>query len=533
MFSLNTIGSLSEICLCGDVYMKPTANVPNNRVAQADEDEQSAPSVPVGYVPSYYPYYAYNQQMPAMGHYGVPVYYPQGYDPTQPSGRHAMMHYMQQYQLGMLHSSMIHQVSSANQQVNSDTSGTPEPLPSSPSVPVTSEHHEDSSSSESLNASTVRRKHLGITRDKSKWVLQKKPAAQEQRQPWSTPSRTKQLACTDSSLDLRTATTLSIGAVSVAGTCTFTPTGLRNPQHSKICYLNSICQVLLPVTALFTFLTHTTFSDPKQNWLRAVARIFGEFRSPAGPFNILSFAGVERLVGESFGLGQQHDTGEALTFLLERLHAESRWLLEGTIHPSRGPGLNEDSQIYRLFRGVFEVDAVLPSNERRHRDEMFLTLQLAPSKKTDTLVSLLSNTFIAATSTIGESKCISYLPPVLVVELSRHLTENKETMSQALVTFPGTLNIPESCLSKQCEGREYQLSGVIVRSGVYSNSGHYWVAQRHDSDWHWINDEEVTPIKTVTETVMRDRTGVIATQLDAATSWCMLVYIDQLATVEI
>ena len=94
--------------------MKPTANVPINRVAQAAEDEPSAPSVPVGYVPSYYPYYAYNQQMPSMGHYGAPVYYPQGYDPTQPSGRHMMMHYMQQYQLGMLHSSMIHQVSSAS-----------------------------------------------------------------------------------------------------------------------------------------------------------------------------------------------------------------------------------------------------------------------------------------------------------------------------------------------------------------------------------------------------------------------------------
>ena len=76
--------------------MKPTSNYPVNRTPESDEEEQSAPSIPVGYVPSYYPYYAYGQQMPVSGYY-----YPQGYDPNvMNSGQ--MMHYMQHYQIDQM-----------------------------------------------------------------------------------------------------------------------------------------------------------------------------------------------------------------------------------------------------------------------------------------------------------------------------------------------------------------------------------------------------------------------------------------------
>jgi len=263
------------------------------------------------------------------------------------------------------------------------------------------------------------------------------------------------------------------------------------------------------------------------------------FSRAPGPASLLSVPGVERLVNSEFGgVGQQHDTGEALGLILERMHSESYWPLALPAGAQRGPGLDEDSIVYRLFRGQFAVDAALPSGERRFREEMFLTLQVAPTsaKRTD-LLTLLTSTFRAPAAPVGESKRIAALPPVLIVELSRHTSENKETMSQASVSFPGTLVLPSGCLTEECAARErgmsrrYELSGVIVRSGLYSNSGHYWVAQRRNEDWNWINDEEVTPIPTVTPAMVADSSrGLISSALEAGASWCLLVYIDQEAT---
>jgi len=138
--------------LCGDVYMKSSANVPNNRAAQAEEDEQSEPSV--GYLPSYYPYYAYNQQMTYPGYYPTQVYYPQGYDPNLANSQ-TMMQNMQQYQLSAIHDSVIHQVSDS--------------APVEPEISA-----DESSSSETKDESVSKRRHFGITRDKSKWVLKKR-----------------------------------------------------------------------------------------------------------------------------------------------------------------------------------------------------------------------------------------------------------------------------------------------------------------------------------------------------------------------
>jgi Ubiquitin carboxyl-terminal hydrolase len=435
---------------------------------------------------------------------------------------------------------MIHQVSSAEP---------PRATPQSSSESASSlEPCSGSSDSEEveLNSSGSRRRHLGITRDKSKWVLQKKtapPAAclEQRTHAWGTPvvaapkPRALPVSRETPPLDERW---LQQPPLPVAGACIFTTVGLRNPVNSKICYLNSVVQVLLPVTALFKYLSLSNF-QASQQWLRAMSRVFGGFLSSSTtPVNLLSIAGVERLVADEFGaIGQQHDTGEALVLVLERLHAESRWPLLLPPSPSpRGPGLDEDSLIYRLFRGSFAVNDVLPSGEQRFRDEMFLTLQVAPSsavKRTD-LATLLASTFRPSpvSGVPGETKQISALQPVLVVELSRHLSENKEIMSQAFVSFPGTLQLPDSCLAEAVRGsqRRYELTGVVVRSGLYSNSGHYWAAQRRNADWHWVNDEEVTRIDQITEAMITDTRGLISSALEASASWCLLLYVDQEAT---
>jgi hypothetical protein len=72
------------------------------------------------------------------------------------------------------------------------------------------------------------------------------------------------------------------------------------------------------------------------------------------------------------------------------------------------------------------------------------------------------------------------------------------------------------------------LIGVVVRSGVYANSGHFWVAQRRGRNkWFWINDTEVTECAGVDETDIEDSVrNSISKKLDASSNWCVLVYAD-------
>ena len=173
--------------------------------------------------------------------------------------------------------------------------------------------------------------------------------------------------------------------------------------------------------------------------------------------------------------------------------------------------MDENSPIYDLFRGVY-VD-------NKETSEMFLTLQLAPEKRKQDLVPLI------ASSVLKLGKQIAKSPQVLVIELSRHLSEAKETMSQAQIHFGGILMLPESVLTKECERMVYELVAVVVRSGLYTNNGHYWVCNKLNDRWQWINDEVVENVQISQEILNDSRNCSISNFcLKASSNWCLLVY---------
>jgi hypothetical protein len=96
------------------------------------------------------------------------------------------------------------------------------------------------------------------------------------------------------------------------------------------------------------------------------------------------------------------------------------------------------------------------------------------------------------------------------------------------------LKVPSSCCTSSCNERKYQLIGAVVRSGVYANSGHFWVAQRRGPNWFWINDTDVSQCSNISLEDLQDETeGLISKKLEAASNWCVLVYADPEAKVAI
>jgi ubiquitin C-terminal hydrolase len=297
--------------------------------------------------------------------------------------------------------------------------------------------------------------------------------------------------------------------------------GLENPMNSKICYLNSVVQILLPIAPIAQVLSLSLSHGSAGPWTTALARAMRLFFRPqmgVSP-SLLSIGGMDSLINELGGIGTQQDVAEALGIVLNRLHEE--WKHTICMQPWKSSskptgGLDEDSIIYKLLRGVRRVG--------RHL-ELFTQLHLAPpSGSGNSLTDLLAQSFVAE---------LHYLPPVLCIELSRHLSENQLTTSQTAVSFSGTMRIPDSCCTTECNGRVYELVGAVVRSGVYANSGHFWAAQRRGNKWYWINDTDVS-VCDVSEADQSDMTnGSISKKLDAASSWCVLVYADPSAQVAI
>lgn len=286
--------------------------------------------------------------------------------------------------------------------------------------------------------------------------------------------------------------------------------GLLNPVNLKICYLNSVIQILVPISPLMQFMSFclSHVDDQELLWTQALARSFRLiFHPPIGTHaSLLACEGMGRCIDELGGIGNQQDVGEALCTVLDRLHEECKYKKDD----------GEDSIVYKLFRGIKRYG---------NAHEIFTTIHLAPgtSGGPQTLTDLLVQSF-------GQSVgCeLEYLPPVLCIELSRHLSENQLTTSQTSVPFSGTLCVPKSCCSAEMNvSRNYQLVGVVVRSGVYANSGHFWVAQRRGAKWFWINDTEVSDCADITEADQVDSVqNTISKKLDASTNWCVLVYAD-------
>jgi hypothetical protein len=237
--------------------------------------------------------------------------------------------------------------------------------------------------------------------------------------------------------------------------------------------------------------------------------------------SLLVVSGMDAVVKELGGVGTQQDVAEALSIILDKLHQEWRHVLRKPLwaelksaRPTQG--LEEDSIVYKLFRGVRYLDKQL---------EIFTQIHLAPpSGGPMSLTDLLVQTV---------NKELHYLPPVLCVELSRHLSENQLTANQTSVSFSGSMQIPSSCCTSACNTRTYELVGAVVRSGVYANSGHFWAAQRRGDRWLWINDTEVSECNVSAEEQADATEGLISRKLDAASNWCVLVYADANAKVAI
>ena len=280
--------------------------------------------------------------------------------------------------------------------------------------------------------------------------------------------------------------------------------GLDNPVNSKICYLNSVLQILLPISPLVQVLSLSLshISSDEMLWTQTIARCFRlMFHPPMGvPASVLEVPGCEKVIEELGGIGTQQDVGEALSRVLDRLHEDWKYDSE------------HNSFIYKLFRGM----KCFPNGK-----EMFTSIHLAPGNTCCDLNNLLALSF---TPSAG---LIHYLPPVLCVELSRHLSENQLTTSQTSIPFSGTLDVPESCCTPECNKRnKYQLVGAVMRSGVYANSGHFWAAQRRGNQWYIINDTDVSTCQVSEAEQLDKKECLISKTLKAASNWCVLVYAD-------
>jgi ubiquitin C-terminal hydrolase len=292
--------------------------------------------------------------------------------------------------------------------------------------------------------------------------------------------------------------------------------GLENPINSKICYLNSVMQVLLPIAPLSQVLSLCLSHGSAGPWTDALARAMRLFFHPpmGASLSLLNVKGMDVVIKELGGLGTQQDVAEALGTVINKLHEESRHVIRNEpwskISKKQSQhGLDEDSIVYKLFRGVRSLGKQF---------ELFTQLHLAASAGNCRLTDLLAQTL--------ESE-LHYLPPVLCIELSRHLSENQLTTSQSSVGFSGSMVVPASCCTRDCnKERKYQLVGAVVRSGVYANSGHFWAAQRRADKWYWINDTDVSecPVSQVEQNDASD--DLISRRLDAASNWCVLVYSD-------
>lgn len=322
---------------------------------------------------------------------------------------------------------------------------------------------------------------------------------------------------------LENAATIPMAVVSSQSSSSADAIGLQNPLNSKICYLNSVVQVLLPIAPLMQVLSLSLSHGSAGAWTAAIARAMRLFFHPPMGTNasLLAVTGMEAIIRELGGIGTQQDVAEALSIILDRLHEEWKHVLRkqlwSDVQAKPSHGLEEDSIVYKLFRGVRVADKQL---------EIFTQIHLAPpAGGPSSLCELLAQTIK------GE---LHYLPPVLCVELSRHLSENQLTASQTSVSFSGSMQIPLSCCTRGVNGdRKYQLVGAVVRSGVYANSGHFWAAQRRGDKWLWINDTEVSDCNVTAEEQADASEGLISKKLDAASNWCVLVYADATAKVAI
>ena len=299
--------------------------------------------------------------------------------------------------------------------------------------------------------------------------------------------------------------------------------GLLNPVNSKICYLNSVIQILVPISPLMQFmsfcLSHVESEELK--WTQAFARAFRMmFNPPIGTHaSLLACDGMDLCIEHLGGLGNQQDVGEALCTVLDRLHEELKYDKSTRSAASSCAEVSQDGRsiVYELFRGIKRYG----NGSTR---EIFTTIHLAPVGGTTQCL----NDLLALTFGVSQGCQLDYLPPVLCIELSRHLSENQLTTSQMSVPFSGSLQVPKSCCTDEMDvSRNYQLVGVVVRSGVYANSGHFWVAQRRGSKWAWLNDTEVSDCAGISEEDQVDfEENLISKKLDASTNWCVLVYAD-------
>jgi ubiquitin C-terminal hydrolase len=296
--------------------------------------------------------------------------------------------------------------------------------------------------------------------------------------------------------------------------------GLQNPLNSKICYLNSLIQILFPISPLIQVLSMSLSHGAAGPWTSSIARAFRMvFHPPLGlDASLLTVPGMDSLIRELGGVGTQQDVAEALGTVLDRLHNEWKHVLrkrlwepnDGNEHTPSHHGLEEDSVVYKLFRGIRKINK---------QQEIFTGIHLAPPTSGGCkLIDLIKQTF---------RNELQYLPPVLCIELSRHLSENQLTTSQASIPFSGTMEVPKSCCTEVCNSdRKYQLVGAVVRSGVYANSGHFWAAQRRGDKWYWINDTDVSDCEVSCDDQADSVDGLISKKLDAASNWCVLVYAD-------
>ena len=223
---------------------------------------------------------------------------------------------------------------------------------------------------------------------------------------------------------------------------------------------------------------------------------------------------MQKLISEQFGENLQHDTCEALEIILENLHRETRLDCKACESQKSlavaagvvvGPGVYECSPIYGRFRGWMEVVG------SRTQREMFLSLRVAPKGKKP-LAELLQESY---------SGRVSRLPSVLLVEIARHSADGRQIMSQTGVGFDEVIDLSDLLISKEKEESTplYRLQSVIVRSGLYSHTGHYWTIQKSPlQTWNLINDEVLTKIEL-------EGIRAISSELDAEHNCCLLVYV--------
>jgi ubiquitin carboxyl-terminal hydrolase 10 len=283
-------------------------------------------------------------------------------------------------------------------------------------------------------------------------------------------------------------------------------------NNANACYLNSVLQGVLPLSALTTLVQQFDGRTPRgeKPFYTALLDCIRAFETPTKRREgreVRALDYFEDLVGKWQSLGTQQDAAEFLLYLLDGVHEECKWTADeiengtetGEVTKS---GLPEDSPVLRIFGGVTKSTVVSVDEKDSVSLEAFtmLALDVLPDAVRDIETALGR---LCAVERISEKKTrrvvFAVLPKVLVLQMKR-ISYDPSTQTARKVEKP-----IKAGLSFEIDGRlverggpfTYSLYAAIYHHGRSTDGGHYTAvvrynledpADREDCKWYFYDD---------------------------------------------